>query len=361
MEKSPLASDLQIPRSMKVWVQKSMKSLLKQTIAAVCVALVSVSCANKDGFSSAKTTETFVQDYNPSYLEVLWVIDDRSPMANYRDALVAEAKNFFSRLDASLGESGQYRMGIVSTDGRFRKGQLKPVNSPMVLKRGDGSLTERVNLFGNILFPLLNLSTDAFNKGFDASLTALTGTQFASDSRVPLVLVYLSYGDDQSATSDGSEAVEFYAQKLLALKNGKNDLIRVYSVNYEPLPVGTAPTPATRCALLNGNQIDVDPANYQDRYFRLANRLSGEKADLCRAGFSDALDLSGLRLKTLPKVFSLQGYPDVSTMTVTITDKSGAVVTGYPYSYDAANRQVVFTNTPPEGTSIVVTYLSTGN
>ena len=344
---------------MKLWTKKWFVKSVNAAIIGAGVLSILAGCANKDGFVASKTSESFVQDYNPHYLEVMWVIDDRSPMRNYRDELIGEAKNFFTRLDASLGVSGQYKMGITSMDGRFHEGQLKPIGSPLVLQRGDGTLAQRVDFFGNILFPLLNLSTDAFNKGLQASVKALTDGPFATDPRLPLVLVYLSYGDDVSVPVDNSEAVEHFAQKLLALKGGNQDLLRVYAANYEPIPAGSSPTTTTRCALLNGNQIDVDAANYQGRYFKLAQRLNGNTADLCHPGFSDAFDLNGLRLKVLPKVFNLTGYPDVSTLAVTVLDSTSTVITA-PYTYNAANRQIEFTNTPPEGSTISVTYLPAG-
>jgi hypothetical protein len=344
---------------MKLWTKKWFVKSVNAAVVAAGVLSILAGCANKDGFVASKTSESFVQDYNPHYLEVMWVIDDRSPMRNYRDELIGEAKNFFTRLDASLGVSGQYKMGITSMDGRFHEGQLKPIGSPLLLQRGDGTLAQRVDFFGNILFPLLNLNTDAFNKGIQASIKALTDKPFSTDPRLPLVLVYLSYGDDVSTPADNSEPIEHYAQKLLALKGGNPDLLRVYAANYEPIPAGATPTPTTRCALLNGNPIDVDAANYQGRYFKLAQRLNGNTADLCHAGFSDAFDLSGLQLKTLPKVFSLLGYPDVSTLSVTVLDTSGKVINA-PYTYDSATRQIVFETTPPEGSTISVTYLPAG-
>jgi hypothetical protein len=345
---------------MKLWTKISVSKSLANALMAVGILSALSGCGNKDSFVPSKTSESFVQDYNPHYVEVMWAIDDRSPMRNYHDELVGEAQNFFTRLDASLGVSGNYKMGITSMDGHYHEGALKPIGSPLLLRRGDGSLAERVSFFGNILFPLLNLATDAFNKGIEASVKALTDAPFTTDSRLPLVLVYLSYSDDQSTTPDNSEPVEYYAQKLLALKNGNPDLLRVYAANYMPIGAGVAPTAATRCALANGNQIDVDSANYQDRYFRLAHRLNGSTADLCHSGFSDSFDLSGLQLKVLPNVFSLIGYPDVTTLSVTLLDGSGAVIPGYPYTYDAAARQIVFTTTPPEGSTISVTYLPSG-
>jgi len=107
-----------------------------------------------------------------------------------------------------------------------------------------------VAFFGNILFPLLNLSTDAFNKGLEASIVALTNAPFSTDSRIPLVLVYLSYGDDQSIPTSGNDPVEYYAQKLLAIEKRQSGPLRVYAANTN-VGSGVSPTQATRFALCN--------------------------------------------------------------------------------------------------------------
>lgn len=322
--------------------------------AGILFVLVGTSaCQNKENFNAVQTSEVFTQDYNPHFLEVLWVIDDRSPMRNYRDELLVEAGNLFTRLDGALGEFGQYKMAITSHDAEFHKGALKPLNNPQILTRGYGTLQQRLDYFSSIFFPLLNLTTSAKNRGLEASIAALTQAPFSTDARVPLVLIYLSYSDDDSVQPSGQDPIEYYAQQLLALKNNNPDLVRVYAANYVP--------GGQRCALSANNEIDVSPATYEDRYFRFANRLGGQSADLCTAGFANSFDLTGLQLKVLPQRFAIQGNPRPETIQVSITRGTENFTASYPWTYEAGTREIVFAQTPPQGTTISVTYLPSGN
>ena len=68
------------------------------------MAVVLVGCQNEERFELRGYTEHFIQDFNPEFIDILWVIDDRSPMANIkislgRDHLTHEATHFFRRLD----------------------------------------------------------------------------------------------------------------------------------------------------------------------------------------------------------------------------------------------------------------------
>jgi hypothetical protein len=354
-----LAKDLQLQSLGMKYVFKSwLKGFVSSSGLALCILPVLAGCGDADNFSASSRTETFVQDYNPDYLEVLWMVDDRSPMRRYQSRLVSEAQTLFSRLDASVGQYGQTKVGVTSTDGRDGKiGLMKPIGSPTLITTGMGSFSERVALFGNVLFPLINLLTDANNHGIAASIQALRTSPFSSDPRVPLVLVYLSYGDDKSPVPAGTaDPIEYFAQSLLSLKNGKQDLVRVYAANYLPLPAGVLPSEATRCAKDTDNEIDISPATYQDRYFRLAQRLGGKTADLCAPGFAAGLDLNGVKLKTLPSSYALQGNPKPDTLQVSFTYQ-GKVVSGPDFTYDAATRTLNFDETPAEGLTIVVTYL----
>jgi hypothetical protein len=343
---------------MKLVLKKRVRTMIQKSLAVLCILPVLAGCGASETFTASSRTETFVQDYNPDYLEVLWMVDDRSPMRRYQSRLASEAQTLFTRLEASVGPLGQTKVGVTSTDGRVGKiGLMKPIGSPVLITTGMGTLAERVSVFGNILFPLINLQTDAVNSGIAASLKALTSAPFSSDPRVPLVLVYLSYGDDDSEVPAGTlDPVEYFSQSLLALKNGNRDLLRVYAANYLPLPAGSAPTSATRCAKDTDNEIDISPATYEDRYFRLARRFSGTSADLCQAGFASEFDLAGVKLKALPDFVTLQGRPRVDSLKVSFSS-SGKAVSGPGWRYSEATRTINFSEVPPEGVSIIVTYL----
>ncbi|MBY0371602.1 hypothetical protein K2X33_13020 [bacterium] len=317
-------------------------------ITAGCIlsVLAAPGCSNKDDFKQSQTTEVFSQDYNPHMLEVLWVVDDRSPMRKHRDEIVDEAGYLFANIDSQLGTYGQYRMAFVNHDARVgHKGVISPATP---ITRGTGTLAERTAYFKNEFPSMLNLSTDAISRGFATSLEAMTNT-FKTDSRIPTVLVYLSYGDDKSTTPSGEPVISYYAQKLLALKNNKPELLRIYSVNYA--------AGGQRCALQNG--ADIDSPGFEDRFNQLAVTLSGETADLCSTGWGQSFDLTGVQLKTLPKRFALQGNPKVDTISVSM-QVEGMEVVPPAWAYDSSTREIVFATVPDEGAVIVVTYFPIG-
>lgn len=325
------------------------------------VLLVLAACAGEEKLTSTSTSEFFVQDFNPSHLDILWVVDDRSPMHDASRNLVAEAASFFSRLDSA---TLNYQMGI-TTMSSSNAGGLKP--SGIILDKKRGTKEQRVQLFSNLLAQVINLRTDADNQGLWTAVRALQ-TSFIPRTGVPLVLVFMSDGDDFSPTTTGVDAVTFYSQALLNIKGGQADLVKVYAINYLALANGENPIgSAKRCATQDNADIDKTASYYkrtdgtnwfQDRYFRLATQLNGQEADLC-SSFSSLISLDGLKLKTLPKAFRLSNNANGASLRVTVTAANGDNVE-IAWTYNTATNEIVFQDTPPAGSSIQVTFL-TGN
>lgn len=329
-------------------------SILRAALFAALTVLALAGCQS-DNVVATGNTQFFVQNLNPQYLDVLWVIDDRSPMFRVRDRLVSEAQRFFARLDAA---AVTYRMGFISADMAFSRGRLKPDASPAILTKDSGlTVADRSAYFGSILSQIINLHTGAEDRGFEATLAALTQS-FGVRTGVPLVVVFISDADDHSVTPAGQPAVDYYESALLALKGGTREQLRVYSINYKALAAGASPTDATRCATLFN--ADIDKAGFEDRYFELARRFAADQtnrnnatADLC-GSFADQINLNGLRLRELPKRFLLGSRPNLATLTVSVIVNSAEI--SAPYTYDSATNEIVFTTAPPEGATIRVSY-----
>ncbi len=301
------------------------------------LSLLLVSCRGKDSFTSPGKTESFLQGYNPEVIEVLWVVDTRSNMtfpAHFSN-LVNEMTGFFSRLDSLA--SRQYRMGIVNVDG---SGAIQPANTPLLTKNL-GSLNARVSNFRSMFGgDKIHLGVSGNNFGFSSAANAVNST-LVPTAGVPLVVVFVSDGDDRS--SSAGDAVDTYANYLLAKKNNQSDMLRVYSINYMPS--------GSRC--FTQGQADIDNGGTQT-YHRLADRLGGSKVDIC-SSWANTIDLSGLRLKTLPKTFTLSNAADPDSVKVTVLSSTGTYE-NIPFTYDSVNKQVVFDTAPPEGSTILVTY-----
>ena len=347
-------------RSLKTII--SFKNVKEASFAVLSVLLLGTvialsSCSQKESFLASGSSQFIVQDLNPPYLDILWVLDDRSPMTLVRDHLVSEASNFFVRLDSI---PSNYQMGITTMDTLRNRGALRPAGT--ILTKKTGSLAERLNVFETLLSQIINLQTGAENTGMAATLLSLNN-HFKPRAGVPLVLVFISDGDDFSNFSSvtSQDSVDFFAAQILSLKGGKEELVKAYSINYVPL-TSSISTSDVRCA--TRNNADIDKAGtgasradgspwFQNRYFRLATKLKGDTADLC-SSFSSKIDLSGLRLKTLATRFKVeQNVSSASLLRVSVTSRAGESLS-IPWTFDTATNEVVFRSAPPEGASIQI-------
>ncbi len=336
------------------------KSLVRVVaLVAITVGIVLSGCADEN-FRVNGVTDAFTQDANPELLDILWVLDDRSPMFDARDNVLTEASAFFSRLDAV---PATYRMGVITADMQFAQGRLQPVGSPLVLEKGrkdEASQREnRLTLFQRLLSQIINLKTGASVRAFEAAKTVLD-SDFAPRTDVPLVLVFISDSDDDSVLESGQgDRVAQYGDYFAALKAGKPDLLRIYSVNYEPLAPGAtfAEREAKRCATFYN--ADIDMPGFRNDFFRMALRFASpaleSTADLC-SGFASKIDLAGLRLLTPKTVFPLSGVPLPVTIKVRVISKDGEEVAAGNWRYDTFRRSIIFDVAPPESSQILVTY-----
>lgn len=312
----------------------------------------STSCSREEGFTQQGNAQTFVQDYNPPYVDILWMINDRSPMTRNQEKLFSELKSFFARLDSI---PDQYRMAVVTHDMEISQGQLQPRGNPIILEKklGVGTPELRANAFSDLLSRAINLRTGATDRGLESTWVALN-RYFKPRTNVPLVLVLVSDSDDRSVLPSGeTDTVDFYRRAFLSLKANRPELLRVYSVNYLK---DVVPSDSTRCA--TRYNADVDSAQFQDIYFRLARQLGGSQregvtADLC-GSFASQIDLSGLALRDLPKRFLLDVKPRVDSIAVSVSVNGSRVEA--PWSYDQATNEIVFETAPPEGATINVTF-----
>lgn len=318
---------------------RSVSLVLRGIIGASVVLLLVTSCGSEEAFIETGVTDYFVQDFNPEMIDVLWVVDDRSQMSFYQSSnsnLIEEARKFFIRLDATA--SRQYRMAFTNVSGST---SLRPSANPAILTKNLGSVAERADYFRSIFGQVLNLRTAAENNGFLSAYNVLSST-FVPTANVPLVVVFISDGDDKSSAS--GDAVETFASALLSAKQNKSELLRVYSVNYTQS--------GQRC--FTHFLADIDQAGFQNRYFRLADRLGGATGDVC-GSWSSQIDLSGLRLRELPKRFKLTKVPKDDSLRVSIVSPSRGYET-FPFKYDATTNEVYFDTAPPEGSTVTCTY-----
>lgn len=306
-------------------------------------------CNSDQEFIQSSATQFFTQDYNPEYFDVLWMVDDRSNLSrktSMRNHLISEARNFFVRLDQMA--TSQYNMAFVTGDIELSvAGQLKPKDfTSYPLRKNIGSVDSRANLFASLIGRSINLRTGGYNQGFE-SVRAALNTTFIPQADKPLILIFITDGDDASPSPvAGMDPVDYYANAYKQFKLAKPELLRIYTINYF--------ANGLRCA--TEANADIDKPGFKDSYFRLANLTGGTKADLC-APFSSTIDLSGIKSKELPKRFHLDKQPVPSTIKVTVTTADGVAVES-PFHFEEATNEIVFDVAPVQGSTISVTFLA---
>ncbi len=301
------------------------------------VALLSA-CAEKPPIVSQSTTDVFVQDFNPPFLDVLWVIDDRSPMQRAATHLTAEASLFFQRLDSS---TSQYRMAFISSDMQFAQGALK---TAVPITIAVGVLASRTAVLAATFQNIINAKTGGLTQGLGAAEAALKNN-FKPQASIPMVLVFISDSYDRSDVPTGTvDRVGYFADRFKSLVGGNRNLIRVYSIGYTQ--------GGQRCATVYDSDIDRDVNNAGNTYLLLSENFKGSTGDLC-SSFSTQIDLSGIRLKELPNRFKLSGTPSARGIEVVVT-KAGRRIEAPSWTYDSSTNEVVFVVAPSEGSTIQV-------
>lgn len=319
-------------------------------IGFLVVALVAiVNCGEKDRLTSQQSSGNYVQEFNPEFLDVLWVVDDRSTLYPIRNHLISEAQKLFVRLE---GMTQSYRMGFITSDMLIAKGKLKPTSNPIIVERHIGDTNSYSQLFANTISSvIINLGTGAEPKAFEASEISLN-QYFQPRAGVPLVLIYISDSDDKSVLPSGvTDAATYYADKFIALK-GNAKLVKAYAVNYTP--TGDRCTGSVYNADIDKKKPDGTSA-YEDRFFSLATKLGGDTADIC-GSFSEKISLEGLRLKELPNRFKLDKRAKPDSITVVIVTRDGSQANA-KFHFEAATNEIVFDETPPQGSTVQVSYL----
>ncbi len=314
----------------------------------LCGFLLIVSCSNKDDFAQNPTTDYFVQNSNPNYLDVLWMIDDRSDLSYYastRNQVLSQAQTFFTRLDQTANIN--YRMGIV--DGNAgSNGALLPIPNGQILTKGLGTVTQRVDAFTSIIGQIINLDTSATMSGLENALSALTST-FVPRTGVPLVLVFISDTQDHSVVPAGAsttDPVTYYSNAYLQAVGGNQSMLQVFNVNY-------VPGETSFCA--TSQQNDDNPSNYENNFWQVATALGGQSVDLCGA-WGSTISLQGLAQGTLNTTFQLSANPNLNKITITIFDASGNSYPVPTYTINSTTDLLTFSTPPAANTTIEVQY-----
>ncbi len=277
--------------------------------------------------------ESFVQEAE-ARVDVLWVIDDTSSMAD-EHAVLSDALGVFA---SALGELGlSWQMGVVTTDVSGESaGVLR--GDPWILTPGVEGLEEA--LLGAADVGTEGASPEA---GLGAAFLALSEPLRSGENRsfrredAALHIVVVSDADDESEGVLGEDpggAMTVFLEEE-ALRTGMD--ARLSAV------VGDAP---------EGCTWDGGAAEPGETYLSVAEATGGVQASVCAADLSVVASALSDSSATWPTSFPLQETPDPDSVKVWVDD--ARVTEGF--TVVTAPSQIVFDTPPAPSSEIRVRY-----
>lgn len=277
------------------------------------------------------TSDTFIQ--GSTSIDVLWVMDNSSSMAQEQARVADSITSFFGQFEA-LG--ADYHMGVITTD------VTNPLYSGNLV--GDPTYIDPATPDAQALLSLaLNVGeNDMGNEsGLAATELALTEPVLSGTNlgfyrpEAKLAVVFLSDEPEQSEP-DAQHYIDFFT----ALKPDPTDLV-ISSI------VGDYGTGcATTC---DGVAEDAQPG---DKYIDVSTAMAGVVESLCTCDISSALTNIGENAVALVASFDLTHEPVDDTISVFVDDSSSG-----DWRYDDDDNTIVFSDPPEEGETVTVTYL----
>lgn len=278
--------------------------------ACVLVVGLLVGCGSESSFigedeeirEPVEVEETFVQEPR-AQVDVLWVIDDTSSMADEQDALAGA----FGAFAAALGELGlAWQIGVVTTDvSGAEAGRL----------RGDPWI-----LTPDLADPVAEIQAAAAvgtegappEAGLGAAFLALTEPLRSTDNRAfrregaALHVVVVSDADDDSAGLLGEDPAGAFTTFLEEEAERSGADARLSAV------VGDVPA---GCSWEGGAALPGAS------YAAVAEATGGALASICAQDLSAVAEALGERSASWPSRFALQAEPDPASVRVWVDDE----------------------------------------
>jgi hypothetical protein len=268
-----------------------------------------LACNRNLKFDLPSSAESFVQQisYN-NKVDILWILDNSSSMANHQRNLSAQVPLLVSKLNSLKLD---YQMAVVTSSmgginpngGRFLGGEkiLKPSTSNLVeelsarlLVGQDGSDNER--------------GLESMEVVLSSEYQTNEGKGFLREDAL-LVVIALSDEDDKSKSS--SSAISHYSQFLDGIKKTWIDGSRSWVFNF----VGI---------LSLQGACTTTSLDYKEPgiiFMGLADASNGTKSSLCSTDLSSAVSGIEARISQILTDFKLSSIPIESTLVVTINNK----------------------------------------
>lgn len=282
--------------------------------------------ADQDGLGDVESwvIDSFIQDGTVD-VDILFVIDNSGSMGGNQTNLTNNFDAFMSAFNAA-GVS--YQIALITTDSPDFVGSI--ITNTTADPVGEFNLqVDSIGTRGSAMEAGLWHAYESTTTG-DASSGSPTGF-FREHSR--LVVVYVSDEPDHSTYRSATMTPADYSASLLSLKSSSS-LVVAHAISGD-YPSG--------CSTNGG-------AQFGDGYYDVVNDLSGTFMSICASDWSATMDT--LARESLAQLaFALSDTPIEDTIQVFIDS-----VESTDWSYESSSNTVIFTVSPPDGSSIDITY-----
>jgi hypothetical protein len=326
------------------------QAILKRTLVVAVALLSLVRCTFEDGFySNLLRSDVFVQLYDDSKYDILWVFDNSGSMTSRRQFVVDNMQTFLTILNSR--KAVDFQMAVTTTDMFSTSGNLIAANSGLrVVKSATSS--NPVADFASIVANVGDSPTSFWEQGLESAYQAITNhkSEFSRQG-VPLIVIILTDENDFSC-QDNCFGIE--------PENNPNDVVfdTQRYIDYFSTVKKSERTELYLFPIIGLSTSNCTVASLGDRYVTVQEGVGG----LSRSGSICSSDLAAT-YQGIARIISDRG------MVFPLSSRaSGAAIKLYVdgkfiaydpanYLYDAESNSIVFTGAVPKtGSVIEVTY-----
>lgn len=324
--------------------------MLKRIVWLLALALTA-SCGESSRFySNVLRSDVFVQLYDSTKYDFLWVFDNSGSMSDKRTYVRNNMSQFLYILNSR--KAINFRMAMTTTDYFTHAGSL--VQSSGGLKVVSSTAPDPVGDFASIIDNVANSPTSFWEQGLESSYAAVTlhGSQFMRND-ADLIVIYVTDEDDFSCES-GCFGVE--------PENNPDDV--VYDIDRYISYFGNVKRPFNRQTLVFPivglhltNPCTV--ASLGTRYMELQTSLdSGASGGICLSQLPTSFQNIARFLADRGVVFPLSVPATGDAISVFVNGVQVPYSPDDGYIFDSASNSIVFTGNsiPPNGATIEVVY-----
>ena len=323
---------------------------LKKGLSLVAALISVAACDFEDGFySNLLRSDVFVQLYDDSKYDILWVFDNSGSMTTRRQFVVDNMQNFLTILNSR--KAVDFQMAVTTTDMFSNSGALIAAASGMKVVKSATS-TNPVADFASIVANVTDSPTSFWEQGLESAYQAVKNhkSEFSRNG-VPLIVITLTDEDDYSCQSNcfgvepenNTNDVEFdvsrYIDYFSTVKSADRSLVYFFPI------VGL-------------NTTDCSIASTGERYMAVQQGIGGlsTSGSICSSKLGESYESIARIIADRGMVFKLSSKASGNAIKIYVDGKFVAFDPAN-YVYDTANNSIVFTGAVPKtGAVIEVTY-----